>query len=299
MALVDLANTLRGRDIDIAVDVDPAVAATLSEAEENVIFRVAQECMRNAAKHSRGSLVTVQVCHTPGSVVLEVGDNGRGFDVAATLDQPEPGHLGLRLLLDLCHIAQRGGGTISVRHAGHAVLASGVTVAISLVALVVVPVPLLQSMGYGGMLIPLCRVLVVLTLLPALLASVGRRVDIPHIRKEGVASKGWTAWAGSSSRVGGGRCRADHPRLRIAPLRHIQFGQSSTKSQGTASAAYKTLQTLENGGIGSGVAHADRAAGQKGSPAQSRPSPRPPVPCRASVRRSSTPLGPTASRRST
>jgi putative drug exporter of the RND superfamily len=84
---------------------------------------------------------------------------------------------------------------ISVRHAGHAVFASGVTVAISLVALVVVPVPLLRSMGFGGMLIPLCSVAVVLTLLPALLASVGRRVDIPHIRKEGVASRGWTAWA--------------------------------------------------------------------------------------------------------
>src|SRR5262249_54409357 len=59
---------------------------------------------------------------------------------------------------------------ISVRTAGHAVFASGCTVAISLIALVVIPVPLLQSMGYGGMLIPLCSVAVVLTLLPAMLA---------------------------------------------------------------------------------------------------------------------------------
>ncbi|BEP13683.1 MMPL family transporter [Acidothermaceae bacterium B102] len=144
---------------------------------------------------------------------------------------------------------------ISIRHAGHAVFASGVTVAISLVALVVVPVPLLQSMGYGGMLIPLCSVAVVLTLLPALLASFGRKVDIPHIRKEGVASKGWSAWA---------RAIVRRPWLvaaialvilgfAIAPLHNIQFGQSSTSSQGTGSAAYKTLETLENGGIGSGA----------------------------------------------
>ena len=74
---------------------------------------------------------------------------------------------------------------ISLRTAGHAVFASGVTVAISLIALVVIPVPLLRSMGFGGMLIPLCSVAVVLTLLPAMLAAVGPRVDIPHIRKEG------------------------------------------------------------------------------------------------------------------
>ena len=70
--------------------------------------------------------------------------------------------------------------------AGHAVLASGVTVAISLLALVVVPVPFLRSMGLGGMLIPLVSVAVVLTLLPALLSSIGPRVDWPRIRHEGV-----------------------------------------------------------------------------------------------------------------
>ena len=84
---------------------------------------------------------------------------------------------------------------VAMKTAGHAVLASGVTVAISLVALVVVPVPFLRSMGIGGMLIPLVSVAVVLTLLPALLSKVGPRIDYPRIRKEGVASKGWTAWA--------------------------------------------------------------------------------------------------------
>ena len=144
---------------------------------------------------------------------------------------------------------------ISIRHAGHAVLASGVTVAISLVALVVVPVPLLRSMGFGGMLIPLCSVAVVLTLLPALLASVGRKVDVPHIRKEGVASKGWTAWA---------RMIVKKPWLvaavalvilgfAIAPLKSIQFGDASTQSEGTTSPAAHTLAQLNAGGVGTGV----------------------------------------------
>ncbi|HTY73622.1 MAG TPA: MMPL family transporter [Actinomycetes bacterium] len=144
---------------------------------------------------------------------------------------------------------------ISVRTAGHAVFASGVTVAISLIALVVIPVPLLRSMGFGGMLIPLCSVAVVLTLLPALLASVGPRVDIPKIRKEAAPSRGWSAWARMIVKrpwLFGGAALIVLA-IFIAPIRHIQFGQSSTASQGTSSPAYQTLQTLIDGGVGTGV----------------------------------------------
>ena len=69
----------------------------------------------------------------------------------------------------------------------------GVTVAISLLALVVVPVPALRSVA-RRLLIPLVSA-AVLTLLPALLSSVGPRVDYPRIRHEGTASRGWSAWA--------------------------------------------------------------------------------------------------------
>jgi RND superfamily putative drug exporter len=79
--------------------------------------------------------------------------------------------------------------------AGRAVVFSGLTVAIGLVALVVLPVPFLRSVGFGGMLIPLISVLVAVTLLPVLLATVGRRIDWPRLRREAHASRGWTAWA--------------------------------------------------------------------------------------------------------
>ena len=84
---------------------------------------------------------------------------------------------------------------VAVRTAGRAVMASGVTVAISLLALLILPVPALRSMGVAGMLIPMVSVAVVLTLLPALLSKVGPRIDYPRIRKEGTASRGWSAWA--------------------------------------------------------------------------------------------------------
>jgi RND superfamily putative drug exporter len=59
--------------------------------------------------------------------------------------------------------------------AGRAVVASGLAVAAGLALLLFIPVPLLRSMGVGGLLIPLASVLAALTLQPALLSLLGRR----------------------------------------------------------------------------------------------------------------------------
>ncbi|HEX4755427.1 MAG TPA: MMPL family transporter [Candidatus Dormibacteraeota bacterium] len=78
--------------------------------------------------------------------------------------------------------------------AGRAVVFSGLTVAIGLLALVVIPVPFLRSIGLGGMLIPVVSVAVATTLLPAFLSTIGPRVDWPHIRHENTASPFWLRW---------------------------------------------------------------------------------------------------------
>ena len=57
--------------------------------------------------------------------------------------------------------------------AGRAVVFSGITVAIGLLALIALPLPFLRSMGYGGMLIPLVSTLVAITLLPVVMAKLG------------------------------------------------------------------------------------------------------------------------------
>jgi putative drug exporter of the RND superfamily len=85
--------------------------------------------------------------------------------------------------------------------AGRAIVFSGVTVALGLFALVFVPVPFLRSVGFAGMLIPLISIVVTLSLLPGLLASVGPRVDWPRLRTDKAASRGWTAWARGVVRV--------------------------------------------------------------------------------------------------
>ena len=79
--------------------------------------------------------------------------------------------------------------------AGRAVVFSGITVAIGLLALVALPVPFLRSIGYGGMLIPLVSVAVAITLLPIVLAKLGPRLDWPHRRTDDKASRLWTRWA--------------------------------------------------------------------------------------------------------
>ncbi len=83
----------------------------------------------------------------------------------------------------------------AMQTAGRAVVFSGTTVAIGLLAMIVLPLPFLRSIGYAGMLIPLISVIVAVTLLPVVLAKVGNRLDWPHIRHEDKASRSWTSWA--------------------------------------------------------------------------------------------------------
>ena len=143
----------------------------------------------------------------------------------------------------------------AVRTAGHAVLASGVTVAISLVALLVVPVPFLRSMGLGGMLIPLVSVAVVLTLLPAILGGIGPRVDWPRIREEGVPARGWSAWARLVVRrrsLAAGVALVALGAL-VLPVFDLRIGQSDLASLSRGGPAYEALQDLRDVGVAPGV----------------------------------------------
>jgi signal transduction histidine kinase len=50
-----------------------------------VIYRVLQESLHNAAKHSEASEITLSLKANPEQIVVEVADNGGGFDVQKTL----------------------------------------------------------------------------------------------------------------------------------------------------------------------------------------------------------------------
>ncbi len=139
--------------------------------------------------------------------------------------------------------------------AGRAVLFSGLTVGIGLLALVVLPVPFLRSAGIGGVLIPLISVGVALTLLPAILASIGQRLDWPRIRTDNNASRGWSAWARFIARRRGLAAIAGTAALIVLmlPSLSMHVGEPSTAALAQSGPAHAALSGLQAGGVPSGT----------------------------------------------
>jgi RND superfamily putative drug exporter len=138
--------------------------------------------------------------------------------------------------------------------AGRAVVFSGITVAIGLLALIALPLPFLRSMGYGGMLIPVISVIVAITLLPVILAKLGPRLDWPHRRTDDKASRAWTRWAEAVSRrrwVAAGAGMAVVLALTLAAT-DLQLGTSDANTIAKKGDAKQGLVALERAGIGEG-----------------------------------------------
>ena len=143
----------------------------------------------------------------------------------------------------------------AVETAGHTVVVSGVTVAIGLVALIVIPVPGLRSVGIGGILIPLVSIVVVLTLLPAILGGIGPRIDWPRIRHEKNASRAWTAWARLIVRrrwiaVG---VAAVMLAFAIAPIFSLKVGETSVQALAKTGPARVGYDQLISAGLSPGA----------------------------------------------
>jgi signal transduction histidine kinase len=111
-ALTDLASPLTARGVQ--VDVDLPSRDGLPARSEQLVFRVAQEAMRNVAAHAAARHVALRLAIDAGSATLEVRDDGRGFDPAALAGRREQGHMGLQLLADL---AEDAGGALEVSSA--------------------------------------------------------------------------------------------------------------------------------------------------------------------------------------
>jgi RND superfamily putative drug exporter len=139
--------------------------------------------------------------------------------------------------------------------AGRAVVFSGITVAIGLLALIALPLPFLRSMGYGGMLIPLVSTLVAITLLPVVLATVGPRLDWPHRRTDDRASRAWTRWATAVARrrwLAAGAGIAVVLALAAAAT-DLQLGTADADTVARSGDAKQGLVALERAGIGEGA----------------------------------------------
>jgi len=147
--------------------------------------------------------------------------------------------------------------------AGTAVVFSGVTVAVALASLLVLPVPFLRSMGFGGLLIPLFSVLVAITLLPVLLATVGPALDRFRPRRRAVSGtrrhRGWSDWAQSVVRrpVAAALAATLLLGLLIAPVFGLRLAAPVPAAMASAGPARRGLDTLTAAGIGAGVLSPD------------------------------------------
>jgi RND superfamily putative drug exporter len=145
--------------------------------------------------------------------------------------------------------------SLAMASAGRAVVFSGLTVAVSLLAIVVLPVPFLANIGVAGFLIPMVSVAAAITLLPVLLATIGPRLDRPRLRKEVHASRPWSAWARlvlrhrKTAAVAGGALLV----ALIVPLFSLRLGEPTTNALAQQGSAHAALAQLEAGGVPSGV----------------------------------------------
>ena len=142
----------------------------------------------------------------------------------------------------------------AMKHAGSAVVFSGTTVAISLLALVAVPFPALRSIGIAGLLIALVSVAVAVTLLPVILATVGPKLDWPRNRRDAQASPGWSAWARMIVRHRWIAAAASTAVLLVlvAAAATIQLGNPRADSLSQSGPARVGLENLQSSGIGTG-----------------------------------------------
>src|SRR5206468_7901722 len=81
----------------------------------------------------------------------------------------------------------------TMTHAGRSVIVSGSTVAVGLLSMVLLPLPFIRSIGIGGMLIPAVSVLAAITLMPALLATLGERINSVRLLPKRVLDRGHPA----------------------------------------------------------------------------------------------------------
>jgi signal transduction histidine kinase len=109
-ALTDLGAKVSARGIDVRTEIEDD--GTLSDTAQAVVYRVAQEALRNVVKHSGASEATIRMTVADGACDLTVSDDGVGFEPATVAVGPADGHLGLTVVRDL---AREAGATLDIR----------------------------------------------------------------------------------------------------------------------------------------------------------------------------------------
>ena len=89
-----------GIEVETQIELRNGESARLAPDTETTVYRLVQEALSNAARHSGGSVVRVEVAARDDGVDVCVADNGHGFDPAATA-----GGFGLRGMRERVELA--------------------------------------------------------------------------------------------------------------------------------------------------------------------------------------------------
>ena len=108
-ALADLVSPLRQRGARVELRVDGA--DRLAREQQALVYRVAQEAVRNVLAHAEAVSVVVELAVDGQEARLVVADDGRGFDVDVRGERAAAGHLGLSLVEEL---VRQAGGSLAV-----------------------------------------------------------------------------------------------------------------------------------------------------------------------------------------
>ncbi|MFN0153624.1 MAG: MMPL family transporter [Gaiella sp.] len=164
---------------------------------------------------------------------------------------------------ELRHGADREQATrTTMRHAGHSVVVSGSTVAVGLLSMIIIPLPFIRSIGIGGMLIPAVSVIAALTLLPALLYTLGPRVNRLRVMPRRIAEGNddpdagfWNRWARTVMRRPLPVAVAGLAVVAVLVFFGVQLNPSDAQAKDLPGAgdAHDGLATLVDSGLSPGV----------------------------------------------
>lgn len=103
---VDAMSARHGIEVQTTFGLEPEIPVAAKET----LYRVAQEALHNVVKHAGASRVEVSLHQHNGNVLLEIRDDGQGFDPQGHF----PGHLGLQSMRER---VEGSGGTLLVTSA--------------------------------------------------------------------------------------------------------------------------------------------------------------------------------------
>ena len=83
-------------DPGIQIEISGLREVRLPTAVETIIYRIAQEALANAFRHSRAKTIDIVATHRGEWLVLVIEDNGEGFDVEEALRCGRLGLVGMR-----------------------------------------------------------------------------------------------------------------------------------------------------------------------------------------------------------